>query len=247
MSIRSQRELEAMQRVGTLVGRILREAAAHVREGITTGDLDALVGRHLAAEGARSGPALVYNFPGHVCISVNHEALHGIPGERRINPGDVVKLDLTAELNGYFADAAVTVLVPPVADDARHLLATTREALRQGLRAAQAGRRVREIGKAVEHEARRGRTGVLRQYAGHGIGRTIHEQPTVPNYDEPHARQRLTEGLVITIEPILSLGSGDAEVAPDQWTVRTADATLAAHVEHTVVITRGQPLLLTAA
>jgi len=218
-----------------------------VRPGITTAELNETGARVLAAHGARSAPPQVYGFPGEVCISVNDEAMHGIPGARVIQPGDLVKLDLVAEKDGFYADAAVTVNVPPVTPGGRDLAWCAERAFQAGLGAARMGSRVSEIGRAVEREVRSSGFSVIRELCGHGVGRTIHEEPSVPNFHDPRARKRLTEGLVITIEPVIAAGSGRTRLERDGWTHRTADGSLAAHYEHTVVITRGAPVLLTAA
>ncbi|HEX7243789.1 MAG TPA: type I methionyl aminopeptidase [Longimicrobiaceae bacterium] len=247
MSIDSDRELEAMKRVGRVVRLALDAMEREVRPGITTVELDAVGARVLAEHGARSAPKMVYNFPGSICISVNDEAVHGIPGKRAVAAGDLVKLDVTAELDGYMADAAVTVPVPPVSEAAARLAACARAAFERAMDVARAGVRVNEIGRAVEGEVRRSGFSVIRELSGHGIGRTIHEEPSVPNYFDWRIRDRLKEGLVITVEPIIAQRSGSFVEDPDGWTVRTADGGLSAHHEHTMVITRGRPLLLTAA
>jgi methionyl aminopeptidase len=182
-----------------------------------------------------------------LCISVNEEAIHGIPGQRLIQSGDLVKLDLVAEKDGFYADAAVTVRAGEVSGTADALARCAERAFSKALRLARAGNRVYEIGRVVERETRRSGFQVLRDLCGHGVGRTIHEPPSVPNYHEPRLRARLTEGLVITIEPIISAGSGESVVEPDRWTIRTADGSLSAHHEHTIVITKNEPILLTAA
>lgn len=247
MSIESAWELEALKRVGRVVRLALDEMLKAVRPGITTGELDEIGGRVLRENGARSAPKLVYGFPRDICISVNDEAVHGIPGERELQPGDVLKLDVTAEKGGFMADAAVTVVVDPVTEEKRRLVAAARAALGKGLDAARPGRRVNEIGRAVENEVRRHGFNVVRDLAGHGIGRAIHEEPSVPNHFDPRARAVLTEGLVITIEPIVAERSGRCVEGRDGWTIRTADGGLSAHWEHTLVITKGKPVLLTAA
>jgi methionyl aminopeptidase len=247
MSIETDEQLQALQAIGRIVARTLREMAGQVRPGITTAELDAIGANLLAAEDARSAPPIVYGFPGAVCISVNDEIVHGIPGPRRVAPGDLVKLDLTAEKDGYMADAAITVAVPPAADAALRLAACAERAFARATREARARRRVSDIGAAVEREVRRSGFSVVRELCGHGIGRTIHEEPQVPNYWDPRQSRRLTEGLVITVEPILAAGRGDAFLSSDGWTMKTADHSLAAHFEHTLVITRDAPILLTAA
>jgi len=247
MSIETDDQLQALQAIGRIVGRTLHELSSHVRPGITTAELDSIGARLLAAAGARSAPPLVYGFPGAVCISVNDEIVHGIPGDRRIMGGDLVKLDLTAEKDDYMADAALTVAVPPAADEALRLAACAQRAFGRAMREARARRRVSDIGAAVEQEVRRSGFSVVRELCGHGIGRTIHEEPQIPNYWDAHHHMRLTEGLVITVEPIICAGSGSAYLASDRWTMKTSDHSLAAHFEHTLVITRDAPILLTAA
>jgi methionyl aminopeptidase len=224
----------------------LDRTATAVRPGVTTRELDEIGARVLAAHGAESAPPKVYGFPNAMCISVNDEAIHGIPGDRAIRAGDLVKLDLVAEKNGYFADAAVTVTAGDATPLGLALMRCAETAFRLGCSAARAGSRVYEIGRAVEGEVRRCGFAVMRELCGHGVGRTIHESPSVPNYCDPRHRTKLTEGLVITIEPILAAGSGRGELQSDGWTIRTADRSWSAHYEHTVVITRGAPVLLTA-
>src|ERR1022692_1913360 len=180
-------------------------------------------------------------------ISVNEEAIHGIPGSRVIRSGDLVKLDLVAEKDGFYADAAVTVAVGEVSEAAGALVRCAESAFRLAAKAAKPGNRVYDIGRAVEQETRRCGFQVMRELCGHGVGQTIHEPPSVPNFYDPRCRTRLTEGLVITIEPIIAAGGGKGELQRDQWTVSTADRSLSAHYEHTVVTTKGEPILLTAA
>jgi methionyl aminopeptidase len=247
MSIRTERELQKLRAIGRIVRLALDRTAAAVRPGITTADLDTIGARVLAEHGAESAPPKVYGFPGALCISVNEEAIHGIPGARVIAEGDLVKLDLVAEKEGYFADAAVTVTVGAASPQARELARCAESALWQATRQATAGNRVFDIGRAVEKETRRCGFHVMRELCGHGVGRTIHEAPSVPNYHDSRFRQRLTEGLVITIEPIISAGPGRGVQSEDGWTITTADRSWSAHYEHSVVITRGAPILLTAA
>ena len=247
MSIRGHHELNKLRTIGRIVRLALERTRAAVRPGVTTRELEEIGARVLAEHGAESAPPKVYGFPGALCISVNDEAIHGIPGDRVIREGDLVKLDLVAEKDGFFADAAVTVPAGAVSPQARALARCAERAFDAATLAATAGNRVYEIGRAVERETRRSGFQVMRELCGHGVGRAIHEPPTVPNYHDPRHSTRLTEGLVITIEPIIAAGSGRGELQPDRWTIRTADRTLSAHYEHTVVITRGAPILLTAA
>jgi methionyl aminopeptidase len=236
-----------MQAAGAVVRLMLSAMTAAVRPGVTTGELDEIGAEVMKEHSARSAPAAVYGFPGVSCISVNDEAVHGIPGQRALASGDLVKLDVTIEKDGFMADAAVTVPVGEVTEEKRRLVACAERAFAKAMLVARAGFRVSEIGRAVEREVRRSGFSVIRDLGGHGIGRTIHEEPRVPNFADPEADQILTEGLVITVEPIISAGSGRAFVARDKWTVMTADHSASAHYEHTLMITKGKPMLLTAA
>src|SRR6266849_5483099 len=249
MSINSPEQFEKLRACGMIVGKALRAMAAEVRAGVTTAVLCEIGSRVLAAHGARSSPPMVYGFPGDVCISVNDEVLHGIPGDRVIQPGDLVKLDLTAEKDGYHTDSAVSIEVPSAKPNkkVRELAHCAERAFRQALGAARAGNRTKDIGRTVEREVHRRGFHVVRELGGHGIGRTIHEPPSVPNYSYFSAQDKLTEGLVITIEPIIAAGTGNVSLDEDGWTYRTTDGSLSAHYEHTIVITRGEPVLLTAA
>jgi methionyl aminopeptidase len=246
VSITSPEQLEKLKACGRIVAKALRAMQTAVRAGVTTAELAAIGAKVLAENGARSSPPMVYGFPGDVCISVNDEVVHGIPGVRVLQAGDLVKLDLTAEKDGYHTDSAITVQVPPISRTAGELRSCAERAFRQSLSAARPGNSVREIGRAVEREVRRRGFHVIRELGGHGIGRTIHEPPSVPNFADPFNRARLTEGLVLTIEPIIAAGSSRITLDTDKWTVRTTDGSLAAHFEHTLVITRGAPILLTA-
>ena len=247
MSITSPEQFEKLRACGMIVGKALRAMAAAVRPEITTAELCEIASHELAKHGDRSAPRMVYGFPGDVCISVNDEVVHGIPGERVLRPGDLVKLDLTAEKDGYHTDSAVSVEVTPAKGQAHELVRCAERAFRQALNAARPGNRTKDIGRAVEREVRRRGFHVVKELGGHGIGRTIHEPPSVPNYADFSAVHKLTEGLVLTIEPIIAAGTGHVTLGEDSWTYRTVDGSLSAHYEHTIVITRGQPILLTAA
>ena len=246
MSITGPDELAGMRAAGAIVRRMLEAMKRAVRSGITTAELDEVGATVMREHGAQSAPQLVYKFPGVNCISLNEEAVHGIPGEREVQAGDLVKLDVTIEKDGYMADAAETVAVGEVSEERQHLITCAERAFTKAMLVARAGFRVSDIGRVVEREVRRSGFSVIRDLGGHGIGRTIHEEPRVPNYADPQANQVLTEGLVITVEPIIAAGSGRAVVAQDGWTVCTADRRPSAHYEHTLVVTKREPILLTA-
>ena len=250
MSIHTPEELAAMRESGRIVRLMLEAMKSAARSGVTTGQLDEIGGEVMRKNGAVSGPTTVYQFPGVSCISVNDEIVHGIPSERRLRNGDLLKLDVTIQKDGFMADAAETVIVgPPTTQSSigSRLTACAQRAFHEATQVARAGQRVRDIGRVVEKEVTTSGFYVIRDLCGHGIGRTIHEKPSVPNWPDPAATEFLTEGLVITIEPIIASRSGKSLLAKDGWTVRTADHGLAAHYEHTLVITKDQPLLLTAA
>jgi methionyl aminopeptidase len=244
MSIESAEDWVGLREAGRVTRLTLDALERHVRIGVTTAELDAVAAAVLAEHGARSAPALVYGFPGTVLISINDEIVHGVPGPRELERGDLVKLDVTVEKDGYIADAARTVIVEDGSATAQGLKSCAVSALRAAMRVARAGTLVNEIGRAVTHEVRRHGFTVVRGLTGHGIGRTIHEMPEVPNEYNPRQLDVLTEGLVLTIEPLISAGSAHTRQDADGWTIRTHDGSLSAHSEHTMVITNGAPLVL---
>jgi methionyl aminopeptidase len=246
MTVSSQSDLAGITRVGALVARALREMEAQARPGLTTAQLDAIGAVFLRKHGASSAPQLTYGFPGFSCISVNEEVVHGVPGPRVLQPGDVVKIDVTAELDGFVADAAITVNLPPVRAEARRLRKCAQRAFARAMTVARAGHAIREIGRVVEDEVENHGFSVVREMCGHGVGRRIHEQPSVPNFYSALTRGTLEEGMVLAVEPIISAEPARVVEEPDGWTLRTHNRCLAAHYEHTVVIQRGEPLVLTA-
>ena len=246
MSIESDDDLAGMREAGRITIETLDALQAGVAAGVTTGELDEVARAILNARGARSAPALVYGFPGTVLISVNDEIVHGIPGTRRLRRGDLVSLDVTIEKDGFIADAARSVVVGAGTQLAHRLVNVANASLREALAVARAGNKVNAIGRAVQTEVQRHGFRVVHGLTGHGVGRTIHEQPEVPNFFDRSQRDVLTEGLVLTIEPMISAGSAYPVQDEDGWTIRTRDGSLAAHCEHTLVITKGAPLILAA-
>jgi methionyl aminopeptidase len=218
---------------------------AAVTPGVTTGELD-LIGREIfRRHGARSAPRVTYNFPGSTCISVNDEAAHGIPSlARHLREGDLVNIDVSAELDGYFSDTGVSTPVGVVPAIAQRLLDATRDAQRDAMFTAQTGNRLRDIGKSVESRARRHGFRVIRNLYGHGVGRGLHEDPSVPSFDD-HQRMVLHDGMVLAVEPFLSVSASFVVDDPDGWTLRTSDGSLVAQFEHTMVVTNGGPIVLT--
>jgi methionyl aminopeptidase len=246
MSIQSPEELRALQAAGRVVADTIRAMRRAVAPGVSTADLDRVAARVFQRAGARSGPQLDYGFPGVTCISVNDEAVHGIPGRRRLRAGDLVSLDVTAELDGFYADACRTVFVGRPRPRAVRLVRTAERALARALAVARSGTPLNAIGETVQETVHAAGFAVCDGLMGHGIGRRIHEPPDVPNVYEPSLGAPLTAGLVITVEPLVAAGGSEVRMAADGWTVRTADASVSAHVEHTIVVRDGAPLVLTA-
>jgi methionyl aminopeptidase len=247
MSIESDDDLAALRRVGQLVARALAAMEHAAEAGMTTADLDAVGADVLRASGARSAPQLFYGCPAFTLISVNDEIVHGLPGRRRLATGDIVKLDVTAELDGYIADSARTVVLPPGRTATRQLRDSAKNAFARAAAHVRAGELVSTIGREVERSVSRDGFHVIRSLCGHGVGRTIHKAPTVPNYFNPHQRDVLNEGLVLTIEPMIAERPCKVVQDPDGWTLRTHNRALAAHFEETIVVTNGAPLVLTSA
>lgn len=245
VSIETPEELERLRAAGRVVADAIRAMRVHARPGVTTGELDEIGARVFARAGARSGPQLDYGFPGATCISVNDEAVHGIPGKRRLRDGDLLKLDVTAELDGFYADACESVVVGEASGSTMKLVAASRQALNEALRVARAGAPINRIGRTVQGTVTGHGYSVCMDLMGHGIGRRIHERPDIPNFDAPGFDQPLTEGLVITIEPIIAAGNGTVHQVGDGWTIKTSDGSYVSHSEHTIVVTTGAPLILT--
>lgn len=247
MSVDTPEQMKGLERAGRVVAATLRSLRRAVAPGVTTGELDELAGEIFAAHGARSGPILTYGYPASICVSVDDEVVHGIPGRRVLRRGQLVSIDVAAEFDGFHADAAVTVPVGSVDRSARRLVIATRAALSAGMRAAQPGATLREVGAAIEGVARARGYRIFRELTGHGIGLAMHEAPTVYNWPAPDATTRLAPGLVFTIEPMLTAGQTRLVLDRDGWTVRTADASPSAHAEHTIMVAKNGPVVITAA
>jgi methionyl aminopeptidase len=246
MTIDKQEDLEGLIRASRVVAEAREAMVDAVKPGITTGELDAVGREVFRRHSARSAPRLTYRFPGSTCISVNDEAAHGIPSlKRQLRSGDLVNLDVSAELDGYFSDTGISVAVGQVSDVAQRLLDATKLAQLDAMGAAQPGARLRDIGRAVQKRARRHGFCVIKNLNGHGIGRALHESPSIPSIDNGQ-RMILSEGLVLAIEPFLSVSSDHVIDDDDGWTLRTSDRSLVAQFEHSIVVTSGGPLVLTA-
>ncbi len=247
ISARSTSELKLMREAGRIVCAILDALEARVKPGTTTGELDSLAETLIAKNGAKSAFKGYHGFPAVLCASVNHEVVHGIPSKKRaLCEGDLLKLDFGVSFTGWFGDSARTVAVGKVTDEATKLIAVTREALAQAIAVCLAGNKLGAIGHAVQTHAEAHGFSVVRDFTGHGIGRALHEFPPVPNYGKPTSGVTLVPGMTIAIEPMVNLGSEKVEILDDDWTTVTLDGRLSAHFEHTVLITEGEPELLTS-
>lgn len=248
ISLKSERELEVIGEAGAIVARVLETVSEHVAPGVSTGELDRiaedLIHEHPGATPAFKG---LYGFPATLCTSVNEEVVHGIPSaERGLEEGDILSVDVGVKLEGYFADAAVTIPVGEVEAGTRRLLDVTRTALERSVREARPGRRVGDIGSAVQEVVEGAGFSVIRELVGHGVGHAAHEEPQIPNFGERGRGQELRDGLVIAIEPMVNVGGRRIRTLDDEWTVVTADGSLSAHFEHTVAVTEEGPRILTA-
>ena len=244
---RSATELDRMREAGRLVGEVLSELAANIGPGITTSELDRIAEKRIAAVGAVPAFKGYRGYPATICASINDEVIHGIPSAHRVlREGDIVSIDVGASLGGYFGDSAITLPVGRVSDEASRLLKVTEEALFRAIERARPGARVSDISHAVQRHVEAEGFSVVREFVGHGIGERMHEEPQVPNYGEPGRGPRLSEGMVLAIEPMVNAGRPAVKVLPDGWTAVTRDRSLSAHFEHTVAVTAGEPWILTA-
>ncbi len=243
--LKSAEELRIMREVGRIVAKVLERLVQEVRPGITTGELDALAAEELRQYGAASSDKGYRGFPAHICTSVNDEVVHGIPGERALKEGDIISIDITANYKGFHGDAAVTVGVGEITPLARSLIEATRGALAAGIAAARAGAHVSDISHAIQSCVEARGFSPVREYVGHGIGRRMHEEPQIPNFGPPGKGPLLRPGMTLAIEPMINAGGWQTRVRPDGWTVVTADGSLSAHFEHTIVVTDGEAEILT--
>jgi methionyl aminopeptidase len=244
---RSKAELERMRDAGRLVGDVLSELAAHVVPGVSTGELDVLAEKRILQAGATPAFKGYHGYPAAICASINDEVIHGIPsGRRLLQEGDVISIDVGVLLHGYFGDSAITLPVGPVSEEAATLLRVTEEALYKAIEHMRPGKRISDIGHAVQQHVEAYGFSVVREFVGHGIGQAMHEEPQVPNYGEPGRGPRLAEGMVLAIEPMVNAGKPAVKVLADGWTAVTRDGRLSAHFEHTVAVTAGEPWVLTA-
>ena len=245
IELKTPGEIDAMRRAGRIVAGLLQHVSAAAKPGVRTRELDEASADYLRRAGAAPAFLNYRGYPATICVSVNDEVVHGIPGDRKLREGDLVSIDAGAVIDGLFADAAVTVPVGSVNPQAKRLSDTTKRALEEGIAAATAGRRLSDISHAVQQVVERAGFSVVRDFVGHGIGHALHEEPAVPNFGSPNVGPRLKPGMVLAIEPMVTAGGYEVRVLDDGWTVVTIDRSLAAHFEHTVAITERGPEVLT--
>jgi methionyl aminopeptidase len=247
ITVKSADELKLMREAGKLLGETLLDLADACRPGVSTGEIDARADRLIRKHGAVPGFKGYNGFPKSLCISINEEVVHGIPGKRVIKEGDIVSLDCGLVYKGMWADSGLTVMVGKVSPEARELVSATKAALEKGIEQARPGNRVGDISAAVQKEVERAGFSVVRNFVGHGIGRNMHEEPQVPNFGVAGTGPLLRPGYALAIEPMVNAGTHEVEMLPDRWTIITADGKLSAYFEHTVLITDGGPIVATAA
>ncbi len=245
--LKTRKEIELMREAGRIAATALKVAGEAVRPGVSTLEIDTVARKYIESQGARPNFLGLYGFPATACISINNEVIHGIPAKNRIlKEGDIVSIDLGAEKNGYHGDNAATFAVGNISDEAQRLIDTTRESLYVGLKQAVAGNRIGDISNAVQVYCEERGYGVVRDFVGHGIGKELHEDPSVPNFGTPGRGARLMPGMTIAVEPMINQGTWEVNQLSDGWTIVTKDGKLAAHFEHTIAITKdGECMILT--
>ena len=243
--IKSDEEIAAMRQAGKIAATVLEVLKLQVRPGMKTKELDVIAARELEKLGAKPSFKGYQGFPANLCVSVNDEIVHGIPGERVLNEGDIVSLDIGAIFTGFQGDAAVTIGVGEISPQARRLIETTEGALKAGIAAAYFGARLGDISAAIQRYAESRGYSVVREYTGHGIGREMHEEPQIPNFGLPGTGPMLKKGVTLALEPMVNAGDWRTRLGNDRWTVLTADGSLSAHFEHTIAISNGEPEVLT--
>lgn len=245
IELKTTSELERMREAGRIVAQLLTHLSAVVRPGIKTAGLDEVARTFIKRAGAQPAFLGYRGFPAAICVSINEEIVHGIPGKRAIRDGDLVSLDVGVVVEGWYADAATTVLVGSVGPRTRELAETTHRALREGIAQARVGHRVSDISHAVQCTVDKAGFGIVREFVGHGIGRALHEDPPIPNFGPPNTGPRLKAGMALAIEPMVTLGGHEVQILDDGWTAVTKDRSFAAHFEHTVIVTEEGPEVIT--
>ncbi len=243
--LKSERELAFMRPAGVIAQTVLDEVSDFIQPGLTTRQVDEFAAGRMKAHGVRSAFLGYRKFPGHLCISVNDEIVHGIGGPRRLNFGDIVSLDVGVVHQGFIGDTARTVAVGGCSVEAQRLMDVTEQALYEGIAQARSGKRVADISRAIQRYVESNGYSVVREFVGHGVGRSMHEEPQVPNFDDGSKSVVLKPGMTIAIEPMVNVGKAAVRILNDNWTVVSKDGSLSAHFEHTVLVTAGEPEILT--
>jgi len=244
--IKSDREIAIMRQAGRIVATVLAVLMKQVRPGMKTKELDIIAGREVERLGGKPSFKGYHGYPANLCVSVNDEIVHGIPGERVLQQGDIVSLDMGAIFNGFQGDSAVTVGVGEISPKAVELMAATEGALKAGISLARSGARLGDVSAAIQSYAESRGYSIVREYTGHGIGRELHEEPQIPNFGQAGTGPVLKKGMTVALEPMVNAGGWRTRVGSDQWTVYTADGSLSAHFEHTIAITEGEAEILTS-
>lgn len=246
MIVKTEEELEALKKIGRICAEIRDAMQAATKPGVTTKELDEIAGRMFAEAGAISGPKGEYDFPGYTCISVNHEVAHGIPGSKVIKEGDIVNIDVSGSLDGYFADTGISFVVGEGYENKEKLCQVAKSAFDRAMTKVKAGSKLNQIGKAVEREAKDHGLTVIMNLTGHGVGRSLHEEPShVLNYYDAWDTTMMKEGMVLAVEPFISEKAEHIIESGDGWTYVTPDKSLVAQIEHTVIVTKDKPILIT--
>ncbi len=243
--LKNDRDLEAMRPACTLAGTVLDEVASWIAPGMTTQEIDTYAGSRIKHHGARSAFLGYRKYPCQICISVNDQVVHGLAGPRRVEFGDIVSLDVGVVYNGFIGDTARTVAVGGCSVAAQRLMDVTEKSLHEGIAQAVAGKRVTDISRAVQNYVESNGFSVVREFVGHGVGRSMHEEPQIPNFVDPKSNQKLRAGMTLAIEPMVNAGMPGVKILNDGWTVVTQDGSLSAHFEHTVLVTETEPEILT--
>lgn len=245
ISLKSPREIELMRRAGRITAGARALAGSLVRPGVTTHEIDKAVHRYITSHGAVPSFLNYNGFPASACISVNDEIIHGIPGPRKLAEGDIVSVDVGAYIGGFHGDCAATFPCGQVSEEAQRLIDVTRQSFWEGIKSARPGKRISDISHGVQAYVEANGFSVVREYVGHGVGAKLHEAPEVPNFGEPGKGVRLYKGMTIAVEPMVNAGGYDIRTLKDGWTVKTKDGSLSAHYENTILITDGEPEILT--
>lgn len=246
IKLKSAREIALMREAGKIVAEVLLAMNNSINVGITTAMLNKIADKTIRRHGAEPAFLGYHNFPASICTSINSEVVHGIPGLRRLQEGDIISIDVGVRLKGYYGDAAATFAVGRISPEAQNLIDVTKVSLQEAIGAMQAGKKLSDISHAVQAYVERNSFSVVRNYVGHGIGEEMHEEPQVPNFGLPGRGPLLQKGIVLAIEPMVNAGSWEVEVLQDQWTVVTCDGSLSAHFEHTVALSDNGPEVLTS-